>query len=384
MYIQDRLNLPTERTYTEEGFLRVPARISRTGTQTYLAAELGLKDREPTDLIVAYRPPEEVFDPESLASFAAKPVTNNHPPELVNTSNSKKYSVGMSEREISRDGDYVTAVLNITDQETIDQIESGKVELSNGYLNVFDWTPGISPEGEHYDCIQRKIRGNHIAVVDKGRAGPACRVADHSINPEDEVIMAKITIDGVDFEVSEQAAQAVGKLQAKVSDAEEQLKEKDEEMVKKDEEMEEEKKKSQESKDSLQAQLDDAKSKILDADSTDKLIADRMELISKVLSISPETKWQGKDAKTLMAEVVADKCSGVQMDSVSADYIQARFDILVENCETNSQFSLDNAFRKQVEKEYTEDADNGLSESKKARAKYISDSRNAWKTKGDK
>ena len=196
--------------------------------------------------------------------------------------------------------------------------------------------------------------------------------------------MAKITIDGVDFEVSEQAAQAVGKLQAKVSDAEEQLKEKDEEMVKKDEEMEEEKKKSQESKDSLQAQLDDAKSKILDADSTDKLIADRMELISKVLSISPETKWQGKDAKTLMAEVVADKCSGVQMDSVSADYIQARFDILVENCETNSQFSLDNAFRKQVEKEYTEDADNGLSESKKARAKYISDSRNAWKTKGDK
>jgi len=74
MYIQDRLNLPTERTYTEEGFLRVPARISRTGTQTYLAAELGLKDREPTDLIVAYRPPEEVFDPESLASFAAKPV----------------------------------------------------------------------------------------------------------------------------------------------------------------------------------------------------------------------------------------------------------------------------------------------------------------------
>ena len=238
MFLTDRLNITTEREYTDEGFLKVPARISRTGIQEYLAVEMGLTDKDPKDIVRVYRPEDEVFTDESLTSFANKPVTNNHPPELVNSRNSRQYSVGMSGPEVTRDGMFAKTVLHVTDEDAIKNIESGKVELSNGYTADIEWTPGVTPDGEQYDAIQRNIKGNHIAIVERGRAGPACRVADNLPTLGDEVTMAKITIDGVDFEVSDQAAQAVGKLQERLKDSEMETQETDEDLKKKEDEME--------------------------------------------------------------------------------------------------------------------------------------------------
>lgn len=53
-------------------------------------------------------------------------------------------------------------------------------------------TSGIDgiPDGLHYDVIQRNIRGNHVALVDKGRAGEtACLRMDSAdaFQIEDEV-----------------------------------------------------------------------------------------------------------------------------------------------------------------------------------------------------
>ena len=68
MFLEDRSPISSERTYTDEGFLVVPARISRTGIQEYLAVEMGLTDRDPNDIIRVYRPEEEVFSDLSLSS----------------------------------------------------------------------------------------------------------------------------------------------------------------------------------------------------------------------------------------------------------------------------------------------------------------------------
>ena len=203
MFLHDRLTITSERTYSDEGFLRVPARISRIGIQEYLAAEMGLTDRDPTDIIRVYRPEEEVFSEDSLSSFSNKPVTNNHPPELVDAANFKKYSVGHSSNDVVRDGMFAATELTVMDLESIKDIESGKAELSNGYTSDIEWTEGISPEGEQYDAIQRNIKGNHIAIVERGRAGFACRVADNLPDKGAEANMAKVTIDGVDFEMPE-------------------------------------------------------------------------------------------------------------------------------------------------------------------------------------
>lgn len=380
LLIEDRIPLTdSQRQYTDEGFLIVPARISRTGTQVYKAAEMGLTDREPDADVVVYRPDEEVFSDMSLASFANKPITDDHPPELVNASNSRKYSVGHAGPEVTREGDYAKTVLYVIDEQAIKKIEAGKVELSNGYLADIDWTPGVSPNGENYDAIQRNIKGNHIAIVERGRAGPACRVADNLPNHED-VVMSKVTIDGVDYEVSDQAAQAVSKLQARLKDTEENLNKKDEEMEELEKDMEEEKKDMEKAKDSLQAKLDAAASKVPDAKTLDKMVADRAEFVSKVQKIMPDYDWQGKDSATIKKEVVAAKCPNVQMDSVSADYIDARFDTLADTAPTDS---VDNAFRQQANDKSTKTEDS-LPADVAARQKFMEDSRNAWKSQGAK
>ena len=70
MFLKDRLHIATKRTYTDEGFLSVPANISRVGIQNYTAAEMGLTDRDPTDIVRVYRPADEVFTDASLSSFS--------------------------------------------------------------------------------------------------------------------------------------------------------------------------------------------------------------------------------------------------------------------------------------------------------------------------
>ncbi len=191
--------------------------------------------------------------------------------------------------------------------------------------------------------------------------------------------MAKITIDGVDFEVSDQAAQAVGKLQARLTDAEKTAEEKDEEMKAKEDEMEEKAKEAKKTEDSLKAKIDDMESKIPNAETLDKMVADRISLVDTIRKVAPEVKWEGKDSNTLMREVVAVKCPNVQMDSASEDYIKARFDILVESVESNPQQHLDEALVNQFK-------DNGKEVDNRpldviAREKMMADSQNAWKRK---
>lgn len=376
MFLKDRLNLNTERKYTDEGFLVVPARISRVGIQEYLAVEMGLADRNMEDIIKVYRPEDEVFDEASLSSFANKPVTNNHPPELVNAGNAKQYSVGHAGPQVTRDGSFSKTDLFIIDAQSIADIESGKAELSNGYTADIDWTPGVTPDGEQYDAVQRNIKGNHIAIVERGRAGRDCRVADQLPNSGDNLAMAKITIDGVDYEVSDQAAQAVGKLHTRLKDAEMSAEEIEKEKKAKEDEAEAEKEKAKATEDSYKDQLETLKTKIPTADTLDKLVADRTALVDKAKKVLPEIEWEGKDSATLMQEVVAAKCENVQMDSVSADYVQARFDMLVEAADHDP---LDAAFRDHAKEPAGDKVEDTRPASVIARDKMLERNRNAWK-----
>ncbi|MCL1999677.1 MAG: DUF2213 domain-containing protein [Turicibacter sp.] len=87
---------------TPEGFLvcrNVP--IARTGPQKYAAAELpidfDISDLQTTDVVTVYRAEADVFDPSAIASFEAKPVTNDHPPigvEIIIPDNATKYIKG--------------------------------------------------------------------------------------------------------------------------------------------------------------------------------------------------------------------------------------------------------------------------------------------------
>ena len=164
------------RERTPEGFLRIRARIARVGVHDYKAGEIGGPPGASPDKIVrVYRPVGAVFDPASMASFAAKPVTLDHPPAMVDSANWKRFAVGHSGAAVSREGDHLAADLIITDAAAVARAEAG-AELSNGYWADFVFTPGWTSSGEPYDAVQRNIRGNHIALVDSGRCGPSCRL----------------------------------------------------------------------------------------------------------------------------------------------------------------------------------------------------------------
>lgn len=95
IFVQDKsVFKTTARTYDEAGFLHVPGRVSKTGTQKYLRKELGL-DGDPNASVTVYRPADEVFSEDSLASFDGADITVMHPGELVNAENYRKTSVGL-------------------------------------------------------------------------------------------------------------------------------------------------------------------------------------------------------------------------------------------------------------------------------------------------
>ena len=179
----------TSRKITDEGFLRVPGRAAKTGIQEYLACELGIKDRNPMDVIKVMRPEEEVFNDESLASYIGADITIEHPEKFVDAVDYSKLSKGPVLSAV-RDGDFVKVDMIVKSQDAIDAINSGKVELSAGYTANYE----PAPEGSGYDFIQRNIRINHVALVDRARAGAQARLFDkQTINPEKT--MKKIVLD---------------------------------------------------------------------------------------------------------------------------------------------------------------------------------------------
>ena len=155
---------------TPEGFLickDVP--IARTGPQDYLARELQL-DGDPDRLITVQRHPEDVFEEATLASFEGKPICDGHPPENVSPENYAAYTKGHVQN-VRRDGDYIVADLYINDANLANEVRNNvKREVSCGYLCNY------VPDGAGYK--QSRIRGNHVAVVPKGRAGAAVAIKD--------------------------------------------------------------------------------------------------------------------------------------------------------------------------------------------------------------
>ena len=175
-YYGTRLSENISRREPEGYLLCLNVPVARTGTQEYLPSELGLPPGEyPRDALVpVFRPEEEVFSPETLASFEGMPVTNDHPRDGVDLENIRRLQAGHAHnirRGTGKDSDLLLADLIITDPILIDAILSGKREISCGY------TYTLSEEDGHF--VQRKIRGNHIAVVDAGRAGSRVSIKDH-------------------------------------------------------------------------------------------------------------------------------------------------------------------------------------------------------------
>lgn len=159
-------SIPLDETYwTKEGYLIDHPVVTSTGIFEYQNPD-GTTRRE-------LRLPEEVFDPASLASYKGKPVILTHEAGVVDKRNVDQEHIGTILSEGYQDGENVRAEIIIHDTDIMKK--SGLRELSLGYALDLDRTPGVW-KGQPYDAIQRNIRINHLALVDKARAGEKARL----------------------------------------------------------------------------------------------------------------------------------------------------------------------------------------------------------------
>ena len=174
-------------TETPEGYLvcmGVP--IGRTGEQQYLPRELGLKGDK---LIKVYRKEQDVFKPSAVASFEGKPLTDNHPPEDVTAANYPMYAKGtvinVRRGTLDTGEDALLCDLVVYDANLAAQVKNGtKREISCGY----DCAYVENGDGTYH---QEDIIGNHVAVVDRGRAGASVSIKDSIPEKKGEKRMGK-------------------------------------------------------------------------------------------------------------------------------------------------------------------------------------------------
>ena len=199
--VRDVITTVSKREITPQGYLVAPAVIGRTGVQVYTRGELGL-DGDPRALLRLMRTADEVFRPETIASFENVPVTDNHPPEMVTSENWARYSKG-EVRDVGKQEDNLLGGKTLVkDGGMVAKVASGKSALSCGYSFNLDLTPG-----EGFDGYQRDILGDHVAIVDAPRGGPICRIGDENHEQEIHMSTRKIAADGLPpFEIDELAA----------------------------------------------------------------------------------------------------------------------------------------------------------------------------------
>jgi hypothetical protein len=168
------------------GWFEVKANpISKAGIFPYSGRQLGMTGPDADRIFQVLRPPEELSDPECLASFRLIPWIDEHVmlgpaaqeinPGAVPAENKGVQGV-IGEEVFFKDG-ILFANIKAFSNTLAELIRAGKRELSAGYRCIYEIASGVW-QGQKYDAVQRKIRGNHLALVKEGRMGPDVAVLD--------------------------------------------------------------------------------------------------------------------------------------------------------------------------------------------------------------
>ncbi|HHX2502471.1 TPA: DUF2213 domain-containing protein [Neisseria subflava] len=295
---------PIKAIRTDEGFIKDSPVLTRTGVFVYRNAD-GSERRE-------YRPPEEVFKADSLSLYAGIPITNGHPGK-VTSANAANHTIGTVLTPARQDGDNLIADIVI---HNVEAVNAGNKELSVGYELDLDETPGITPNGERYDAVQRNIIPNHLAIVSKGRAGNARLNMDG--NEEDaesngDVKMTKLRLDnGIEYDAAPEVIQAYNKLN---QDKAEIVAAKDKAEARADS-AEADLKKLQEAQEQFkQDAISQARERL------------NLEAVAKAHNV--EFKQDATDRDIKAAVVKAIRGDSLTLDGKSDDYVAAAFDMAI-------------------------------------------------------
>lgn len=325
----DKGQIKGKATKTEEGYIRATAVVTRTGVFLYQNAD-GTMRRE-------LRHPDDVFAADSLETLKMIPITVGHPAEkLVNAENADRLSVGQTGENVQVDGQHLMTSLTVTHKDAVEKAAMGMKELSLGYTLDLEKVEG-EYNGERYDHRQRNIRYNHLAMVDRARAGGAASLnldsgdalqvdAQTETEPKKEhKTMRKVTLDGIEYDAAPEVANALAKANARADAAEKELADKQTAL----DTATAAKSKAEAERDSLKETAETA----TNGDSIKAAVKARMELertATKVLNADDAKDLANMDDAEIKAKVIAAKFPNANLDGKDDAYVQARFDSVVE------------------------------------------------------
>lgn len=373
---------------TDEGYITGQVPVAKIGVLTYFLAD-GTTRKELVNEDV-------LFNSDSMASLKMKPITDQHPPEkILNSSTVKRRKVGFTGETVNRDGDFLTTSVMVTDSDAISSIDNGRRELSPGYVCELSMESG-SFQGINYDAIQTRRIYNHLAICDKARGGEDLKMKldsmdaidgievnldDYKFTSEKQSIIRKenemptIRIDGIDYNADQQVINHIGKtqselanMQIKLDNLQKEVSEKETKLTDVTTKLDAEIKKGKETEDSLPKKISEAVKERVNLEKVANVVLDEKEIkeIDKL------------DSKELRAKIITSKNPEIKLDDKSEDYLQARFDTIVESLTSEQK----NAIASQREKAFHKDSksDNG-DKVEKSRSDMISHYENAWKPK---
>lgn len=303
-------NVAFKATKTAEGFIRDTPIVGRTGILVYRNAD-GTERKE-------YRPPEEAFKADSLASLQGKPITIGHKAYVTAGNAAQVAPVGSVLSAGRQDGNNIVADI------VVYNLDTDSRELSCGYTLTLDETPGVTPQGEHYDAIQRNITYNHLAIVPKGRAGIARlnmdgeQVIDGDSEQKEEQKMAEMTkvrLDsGIEYDCAPEVKVEIEKMRKDSADAKKAY----DTLQAKFDALEAELKKEQEGR---KADAEKAKANF------DEAIKARVELLKVAEAHKVVNADSMTDTEIKTAVIKAVRGDAINLDGKSADYIEAAYDM---------------------------------------------------------
>jgi hypothetical protein len=298
---------------TPEGYLAGEAIATRTGVFEYVNNDGTIRKE--------LRHPDDVLVDVSLASLKLKPVTDNHPSVLVNADNASVYQVGMTGESVRVEGGNIAVSFVVTDKSTVEKIKANKKrELSLGYTLDLVEEAGVF-NGDSYTHRQTNVRYNHLAIVEKARAGRLARinmdgvaVQLHHDDKEDDSMTEKemqaVNLDGLTYRADAEIAKAL----EKATQAEKQAR------------LDSEALKGQ--VDELKAQLEAVKATHND-EAMAQAVAERVALLENAKRVVNVDGLQGKSDRLIKEAVIKAKHE-INLDGKSDDYVNARFDALIE------------------------------------------------------
>ncbi|WKT00524.1 DUF2213 domain-containing protein [Gallibacterium salpingitidis] len=157
--------------------------LSKEGVFLYRGSQITLSDGSkppnPDDLYAVYRPAEELE--KAVNTFKLLPWVDEHAmlgsEDIGMTPAEKKGVSGVIGEDVYVNNGTLYGNIKVFSERFARQIEAGKKELSLGYRCKYEHSPGVW-NGQKYDYVQRELKGNHLALVDKGRMGADVRVMD--------------------------------------------------------------------------------------------------------------------------------------------------------------------------------------------------------------